>query len=579
MATMSGADSLEQTREALFSLEQINTAYRNRIAELEAINLVLTRLAASHNSSDVFADVFSASRSILEFDDALVALPSDSGELQLRAATRQMSIELPITSILRKVISGRTLTTTVDRLFPGIGSELIGGSSSVLCLPITVEGRTGIFALMRSTARKPFRSSDVESARHLGVLITQALAQLSKQEALAQSRAKSNFLATMSHELRTPLNGVIGMTSVLQSTALTGEQRSCIETIETCGNALLRQIDDILDFARADAGELTLARELVVPAKVARETASIVEHQALQKNLKLAVVVHPGVPAEIEGDDRRIRQVLLNLLQNAVKFTTAGGITVDIGAVGGPENPLVRFAVTDTGIGVPRAARPHMFKDFYQVDASRTRRFGGTGLGLAISRRIIERIGGKIGFESTLGSGSTFWFEIPVGDREGFKKNAGMQPAFVASSPAAALSILVAEDSRTNQNVARLLLEKMGHRVTLSDNGAQAVQSCMTDVYDLVLMDMQMPEMDGLEATRRIRALNGAAGETPILALTANAFESDMQACLQAGMNGFVSKPINRGKLEDAIASVHGPRECLATACRRGQANARLDQR
>jgi signal transduction histidine kinase/ActR/RegA family two-component response regulator len=559
----SGSGSLEHVREALFSLEQINAAYRNRIAELDAINSILMRLAAADNRNDAFADVFSASRSILAFDEALVALPTGNGDLQVRAATGGMNICFEQNNILRKVMAGRTLATTADRLFSSAG---FAASSSVLCLPITAEGQTGIFAMIRDEDKKPFGSTDVESGEHLGVLITQALAQLAKQEAQAQNQAKSAFLATMSHELRTPLNGVIGMTSVLKSSELTDEQRHCVETIETCGSSLLRLIDDILEFSRADSGELTLAQEIVQPESAVRETTRIIQFQAQQKGLKFAVEIHPGVPAEIVGDGRRVRQVLLNFLQNAVKFTDAGGVTVEIKPSGTPDRPTVFFAVTDTGIGVPDSARPFLFRDFYQVDASRTRRFGGTGLGLAISRRIVERLGGRIGVESVIGAGSTFWFEIPVGDPGRVLPVSPRDSAETADGQLGALSILVAEDSPMNQNVARLILEKMGHRVTLADNGAQAVERCKAVAYDLVLMDMQMPEMDGIEATRQLRAAPAPVREVPIIALTANAFEADVQACLQAGMNGYVSKPVNRRKLEDAIASVQQSRGCIAAA-------------
>lgn len=559
-------ETLEQVREALFSLEQINAAYRNRIAELEAVNTIMRRIAAAHNRNDAFADVFSASRGLLAFDDALVALPCGDGELRLRAATSTTSIGFELNNILRKVLAGRTLTTTAERLFSRMEQAGFSGSSSVLCLPIMVEGETGIFAMIRCADKKPFGSTDVETGQHIAVLITQALAQMAKQEAQAQNRAKSAFLATMSHELRTPLNGVIGMTSVLEATGLSDEQRHCVETIETCGNSLLRLIDDILEFARADSGELSLAQEIVEPENAVRETSKIVAFQAQQKGLEFSVDIEPGVPAEIAGDGRRVRQVLLNFLQNAVKFTSAGSITVKVEASGSQARPMVHFAVTDTGIGVPDSAKAFLFRDFYQVDASRTRRFGGTGLGLAISRRIVERLGGKIGFDSTIGAGSTFWFEIPVGDPDRLSAAREKDQACSAGAHTRPLSILVAEDSPMNQNVARLMLEKLGHTVALADNGAQAVERCTAETYDLILMDMQMPEMDGLQATRTIRAAPPPARDVPIIALTANAFEADVQACLTAGMNGYVSKPVNRRKLEDAIASVQQSRSCTAAA-------------
>ncbi len=552
----SNSASLEQARESLFALEQINAAYKNRISELLAINGILANLAASGPGRDIFADVIAASKEILTFDDAFVALPDCHGALILRASTLAQAVLLPETNILRKVRAGRALTSTAGHLFAGEPPSHINDRSSVLCLPVKMDGDSGIIVLMRHNQEcEAFRSTDVESARSIGILITQALTQLSKQEAQAQSRAKSTFLATISHELRTPLNGVIGMTSVLQETNLTKEQIHCIETIETCGKSLLNLIEDILEFANSDVGRFELTQEVVAPKTMINQTADIIRFQAERKGLDLTIECDPALP-EIVGDGRRIRQALLNLLQNAIKFTDAGRITV----VGKPtltdRQPMVHITVIDTGRGVPEGSRADVFKDFFQVDSSLSRQYGGIGLGLAIARRIIEKHGGRMGLESEEGNGSTFWFELPIGDLETIRPPESCAEVRSDAQDDGELSILVAEDVGVNRKVVDAILNRMGHKVTLCGNGRQAVQECLSKRFDVVLMDMQMPEMDGLEATRQIRSSNGMSCEAPIIALTANVFESDKQTCLQAGMTGFVSKPISRQKLQQAIEMI-----------------------
>lgn len=546
--------SLEQARESLFALEQVNEAYKNRIAELQAVNSILSNLAASGAERDVFAEAINASKSLLAFDEAFVVIPSGNGELYTRASTISWNFQLPDTNVLRKVRAGRALTSTARHLFASAVPECISEESSVLCLPVKLDGNTGIVVLIRRPYETTdFRSSDVEKARNLGVLITQALTQISKQEAQAENRAKSTFLATMSHELRTPLNGVIGMTSILQETQLTEEQRQCADTIETCGNSLLNLIEDILEFSNSDIGHFELSSEVIDTATTMNETADIVRFQAEKKGLAVTIDCAPELPSQFVGDGRRIRQVLLNLLQNAIKFTDAGSISLVGTSRVSDRRRMVHFSVADTGIGVPEGSRANLFEDFYQVDSSLTRQYGGVGLGLAISRRIVEKHGGSIGFESNEGSGSTFWFEVPAGEPESLVQVDRCKGPEFGSYQGEELSILVAEDSSINRQVARTILEAMGHSVTLCDDGRQAVALCKSNRFDVVLMDMQMPEMDGLQATRQIRTLSEPSCKVPIIALTANAFESDRNACFEAGMTGFASKPISKQKLQEAL--------------------------
>ena len=484
-----------------------------------------------------------------------------------------------------------------------------------------------------------------------------------KNAAEAGSRTKSNFLATMSHEIRTPMNGVIGMTALLEDTPLTAEQTHYVKTIKHSGESLLELIDDILDFSKLEAGQLEFEKREFQPVAVAESVIDIVETVANKKAVRLTLEIGAGSVGGFLGDPTRVRQVLLNLCGNAVKFTPDGtvGVRIDSREGAGGVGRLC-FEVRDSGIGIPGPMRDRLFKEFSQADASITRRYGGTGLGLAICKRMVEGMGGVIGVESEEGRGSRFWFEIPVArveraapaeraspplramlncaepDRRratisvleaagvavvesapaeilvldsldpgsralalaqrasesgGLKALAfgpgasalkdevvafvegaltpsrvgrargGMKdaPAAAPVKPAAPavgaetpLRILVAEDYPTNRDVLRGILGKWGHDIDFAENGALAYQKARSERYDLIFMDVQMPEMDGLEATRRIRALPDAQARVRIVAMTASAMASDREACLEAGMDDYLSKPIDRKKIAAALA-------------------------
>ncbi|MCX7379390.1 MAG: ATP-binding protein [Alphaproteobacteria bacterium] len=383
-----------------------------------------------------------------------------------------------------------------------------------------------------------------------------------RHAAQAATVAKSAFLATMSHEIRTPMNGVIGSVSLLAQTPLSAEQKRMVDTIDSCGTALLALIDDVLDISRIDSGRVELEDRPFDPRALANSAADILALRARDRGIDLQVQVAPEVPAMLHGDGARLRQVVVNLLSNAVKFTDQGGVALRLEVAG----EQLRLSVQDTGIGISLQAQANLFDDFTQADASISRRFGGTGLGLAISRRLVTAMGGTIGVDSSPGQGSLFHVMLPL--RPAAPPPAAVEPKLAApvapvapAHPApplppatAPLRVLVAEDTRVNQEVIRGLLEHRGHHPTVVPDGEEAVLAAQQNRYDLVLMDMQMPRLDGLGATRAIRALPGPASRVRIVALTANSFAHDREACLAAGMDGFMAKPITLERLDAALA-------------------------
>ena len=370
----------------------------------------------------------------------------------------------------------------------------------------------------------------------------------------AAARVKSEFLANMSHELRTPLTSVIGFSGLLQDSAdLPETERRYADRIATASEALLSVINDILDYSKLEAEAVSLDPAPFDPAAMATGTATLVESQCQAKGLGLSVEVANDLPAAIMGDEGRLRQVMLNFLSNAVKFTVSGDVRLEVTRVA----DRLRVAVSDSGIGVAPEKVDALFERFTQADASTTRVYGGTGLGLAISRRLIELMGGQIGAESRPGQGSIFWFEVPLEEAE---RDAGAEvdEAVVLAS---GTRILLADDAPANRELVRIILSGWGVELDAVCDGAEAVQAASRTDYDLILMDVHMPVMDGMDATRAIRALEGAHAGVPILALTANVQPEQIQACAAAGMDGHVGKPIQIGEL---IASIAGAMKSTA---------------
>ncbi|MGY2047553.1 PAS domain S-box protein [Methylobacterium sp. JK268] len=426
---------------------------------------------------------------------------------------------------------------------------------------VWVEGK---FRVLRDADGIP--SGYVAAVRDVSERQLQAEAlELARDAAEQASRAKTDFLASMSHEIRTPLNGILGYTDLLlDDPALGAGQRRQVERIHSAGAALLTIVNDILDFSKIEAGQVELDPQPFLLETLVDNTISVVRGFARRKSIAVSTRVDARAPRTLVGDQDRLRQILLNLLNNAVKFTPAGSVTLSIICEAPPDHAArLRFSVTDTGIGIPDDKRARLFQRFSQVDSSIRRDFGGTGLGLAISKNLVELMGGTIGVESVVSEGATFWFSVTLPVGNAVAAPAAPDRAETAAPPA---RILLVEDLEINQDIARAVLEDGGHRVDVVSDGLQAIVAVQAQPYDLVLMDVQMPGMDGITATRHIRALAAPAAALPIVAMTANVLPAQIAEFRAAGMDGHVGKPFKRDDLHRAVARWRRGREAVPEA-------------
>ena len=375
--------------------------------------------------------------------------------------------------------------------------------------------------------------------------------------------AKSRFLASVSHEIRTPMNGVLGMAKILSATNLTADQRDFVDTISESGVALLELLNDILDLSKIEAGRIDLEKQDFSVAHLLQSVEHFWGHQAAEKNIKLSILnrIDPGTI--LRTDRNRLRQILYNLVGNAIKFTSDG--TIEIQAEEVPRKDSLRelrIEISDTGVGLSDKQMDKIFQPFAQADSSITRKFGGTGLGLSICKNLVNLLGGEIGVESALGQGSRFWFTVTAerGDPTAVLPETATlaEAAAEGSNTGRTAHILVAEDNMINQKVVKWMLAPLSCQIDIVSNGQEAIAAVTRSSYDLVLMDVQMPGMDGVTATKKIRSLSGSMARLPIIALTANTMQGDREIYLAEGMSGYLSKPIDQQELWKIVSRYTG---------------------